>query len=221
MTLIAAFKCINGYVICADSQDTVGGRRAPVVKVNPFTAGNFQIAAGGSGENGELIDSFVRCLEENLSESSIRTLSELAPFIRRELLDFRREEAAYYSRKDLQMQFIVAARSIDPPNVQVWRTAAARLIPVNTYALVGWDEELYRHIAKRLHSPTMSFGQGIFIVLYLFSIAEKTSNYIIRPFSVVFANEDSIDLRKEEDVDRWTREMDSFSKTNEIGRAHV
>jgi hypothetical protein len=34
VTLIAGFKCVDGYVICSDSQETVGDLRAPADKLS-------------------------------------------------------------------------------------------------------------------------------------------------------------------------------------------
>ena len=65
MTLIAAFRCHEGVVICADSQETIGDWRAPVKKIIHKDVGEYQVAVGGAGDDGALIDVFVqRFIEE-------------------------------------------------------------------------------------------------------------------------------------------------------------
>ncbi len=149
MTLIAAFKCSDGFVVCADSQETVGYHRVSRQKIVPKKLGNFEIAIGGSG-NGSLIDAIVHRIETKLeSLADIRTLPQLKVMVRKELLDARRNDARLYPKEDRDVGFLVCARSLEAPAVEVWRTAASQLIPVQDYCLVGWAEELYEHAAKR------------------------------------------------------------------------
>lgn len=52
MTLIAGFRCTDGAVICADSQETAGEWRVNVHKLVPFDAGNSQVGIAGTGLDG-------------------------------------------------------------------------------------------------------------------------------------------------------------------------
>ena len=81
MTLIACFKCSDGVVLCADSQETVGEYRFSRQKLVPFLAGNFELAIAGSGNDGDLIDSFVQRLQNNLTDFQGTTLGDLRKFI--------------------------------------------------------------------------------------------------------------------------------------------
>src|SRR5271166_2859033 len=82
VTLIAAFKCSDGYVLCADTQATVGLYRVTRQKLATTTCGNFQIAIAGSGNNGNLIDTFVERLQDNLRDNNrVWELGELKKFI--------------------------------------------------------------------------------------------------------------------------------------------
>ena len=57
MTLISAWRCNEGYVLCADSQETVADYRATVQKITPLAMGNYQVIVAGSGA-ADLIESF-------------------------------------------------------------------------------------------------------------------------------------------------------------------
>src|SRR6266404_1434242 len=65
VTLIAAFKCLEGVVICADSQETLSvitpdgpaDYRCQVTKIRPEIAGQYYVVGGGAGD-GDLIEAF-------------------------------------------------------------------------------------------------------------------------------------------------------------------
>jgi hypothetical protein len=213
MTLIAAFKCINGYAICADTQETVDGYyRVSVEKLKPKKCGNFQIAIAGSGVS-RLIDDCARGLEKSIENTSITSLIQLEDLIRRKLESFNNKKFICYLPIEERPIFIIAARSFDPPLVQIWKTEISELTPISDDpTLIGWDEKIYIHIAQRLHSPTMSIEQGMFVGLYLLNIAEETSNSIRRPFTVLLANANNLDLQQTDDVERWRERVESFRK---------
>src|SRR5208282_2748791 len=74
VTLIAAFRCKHGIVMCADSQETVNDDyRVEVSKIKPETVGKFQIAIGGSGYIADLIDGFAARVKDALSKSNDTT----------------------------------------------------------------------------------------------------------------------------------------------------
>jgi len=63
MTLVAAFRCDEGVVVCADSQETVAldihsQYRVRVTKIKPQDAGEYEIVIGGEGNSGPLVDRF-------------------------------------------------------------------------------------------------------------------------------------------------------------------
>src|SRR5690348_8012987 len=64
VTLIAAFRCLEGVVICADSQETSDYRRGHVNKVARLDGERYQAVIAGAGEWGVLVDG----LAENLIE---------------------------------------------------------------------------------------------------------------------------------------------------------
>lgn len=201
MTMIAALKCSDGFVLCSDSQETVGGYRVSRQKLTPFYCGNFELAVAGSGNNGALIDSFAQRLQDNLGVASVQSLAELRSFIRKELLDFIKNEAAGYSRKDKDMHFIIGARSLVPPESDAWVTSASRLTPIDSYSMIGWEDYRYEDVLNRLYRPNIPIGQGIFLGLHLMSLAEQTSNFIKAPVTVVTIKDHEFRLIPQTQVD--------------------
>ncbi len=212
MTLIAAFKCSDGYVVCADSQETVGYRRVSRQKITPKKLGNFELAIGGSGDNGPLIDAVVHQIESKIESSAdINKLPELRTLIHNELLNARKNDAQLYPRKYRDVRFVVCASSLSPPAVEVWHTAASQLIPVEEYCLVGWDEELYEHAARRLYSAGMPITQALLLGMYLLELAENTSNYVRGPTTVVVARDNGLWLEKADRVAALTERIKLFT----------
>src|SRR6266404_4420638 len=62
MTLIAAFRCSEGAVLCADTMESVEGFRMPVHKLETQDCRNYWLAIAGAG-NSDLIDGFAYALE--------------------------------------------------------------------------------------------------------------------------------------------------------------
>jgi hypothetical protein len=213
VSLFVVVKCAEGFAICADSQETVNEVRVSVQKIIPRKCGNFQLAVGGVGDLGELVDSFVRQLEANVSDSSLSTLKELEKFCNKELSDFRKAEAAIYPRRILRrMEFVIAATALPEKAVQVWRTAASRLIPVEDNALIGWQPELYKQIAGRLYRPNMPLVQGIFFGLHLLTLADDTSTFVGSPFTVIIARENGLWLDKKHNINNMLSRLSVFSE---------
>ncbi|MGD0860939.1 MAG: hypothetical protein ABR912_16720 [Terracidiphilus sp.] len=187
MTLIAGSKCQDGYVICADSQETVGSFRVSRLKLAPWKAGNFEIAMAGSGNNGELIDAFEERLKSALSGNQIETLDALKELIHVELLDFQKNEASTYPKRERQMRYIIGATSISTSTCNVWTTRSSRLIEIDKYDLIGFEDERYKFAADGFlrASKGITIAQGIFLGLYVMWLAEQTSNYVKAPVAVV------------------------------------
>src|SRR5258708_37768235 len=65
MTYIAAFPCKEGFVLCADTQETVVDHKYYVEKLSVAGDGVYPIAIGGAG-SGELIDALAQEITEDL-----------------------------------------------------------------------------------------------------------------------------------------------------------
>jgi 20S proteasome alpha/beta subunit len=193
VTLIAAFRCQWGAVICADTQETAGQYRVSVDKIAPSEVGEYELVIGGAGNSGGLIDdfteNFARSVESwpaGLSEQDIRLK------IRRALFEFHRDEVAYFpaAPDDKRLEFIICIQpnlkkkiggTIDYnnlPNPFLWRTDGTSLVTVRDYALLGFEDAIYKHEVKRLYTPQIAMAQAVMLCVNLLSMAKATSNYI-------------------------------------------
>jgi hypothetical protein len=213
MTMIAGWRCRDGIVIHADSQETdPAGYRVAVQKINPERMGRFDVVIAGSGI-GELIDSFVQRISDRMQNESAVALADFKKIFEHELRDFTTSEAAAYpgSKRSKHLTFVAGASSTDTGECELWTTKAGRLRPVPAYELIGWSTSLYEHIAGRFYTPAMPMSQAVLTGVYLLSIAEETCNYIKGPFSVATITPSGICMANQSYITDMTRRLREFS----------
>lgn len=215
MTLIAAFRCYEGVVLCADQQETVGGIRVAVNKIKPQDCCNYQLAFAGSG-NGDLIDGFADALRldvaqwpSQLDENTIRGN------IRNLLLDFHENEIALYPadiRSDNLNHCLVCIKPKGSPDIFLWELRGSVIVPVNDYALLGHDVAIYKHEIKKLYRRKPHGLRAVLIGIHLFSLAKETSNYVGGPTDVIFVRDSGMWPEQEQRIRKLTEHMETFNR---------
>ena len=204
-------------MICSDSQETAGSHnqyRVDRKKLIPKRCGNFDIAAAGSGNNGELIDACTQRLHDNITSANIRTLPELKKFIEQDLLDFRKNEASDYSRSDKDMAFIIGARSVDPPACTAWLSSASRLTEITESAITGHEDYRYDYLLDNLYRSDLTLARGVFLGLHVMGIAEQTSNCIKAPVTVVTVKAGRLGEETQATIDQLVLRVKLFAGSN-------
>ena len=187
MTLIAAFRCAEGVVLCADSQETIGDYRVHVDKIAPISLGAYQAVIGGAG-HGQLVDGFAERVSEEMQtwKAGLQQRAIKAK-IATLLLDYYRNEVAAdpSSPEDKQMRFLFCVRDPRSGRVYLWHSMSSSVITVDRYSLIGWDEAIYKHEVKRLYHENAPALRCILLGVHLFSLGKATSNYIGGPTQIV------------------------------------
>jgi len=214
VTLIAAFRCDNAAVICADSQETVGDYRVTVDKIKPQDAGRYELVIGGAGASGPLLDRFmldvvhaVQNWPENLASDKIES----------RLVDlFRTFHLAYISISTYQSEdfaFIVCIRSKTSHQISLWQLRDIAVLPITSYSLIGWDESLYHHEVQWLFQSRSWINHAVMMGIRLFVMAEATSNYIKGPLQLIVVDEDKgMRVYDQADVKELQRRVEPFNK---------
>ncbi len=194
MTLIAGFKSSDGYVLCADSQETVeiGTKRkkeeyrVTSQKITPERFGNFDLAIAGAGD-GDVIEAFIQRLRDNMLGMQITSLIALKEYLQHEIRDFQNTETGGYSKSEKRFSLLIGAHSCDDNSCALWRSRIARLTSINGCALIGFEDARYIDAMESLYPKdgSATTAQCIFLGLYLLWLAANTSNYIRDPISVV------------------------------------
>jgi hypothetical protein len=202
MTLIAAFKCYEGILFCADSQETLGnpapegweGYRCQVDKIEPNFDGQYHWVAGGAG-SADLVDGFTDRLKDEISTWREKyDTPTLKQKLREIVIDYNQNEAAVAWLNGDAIDFLVALRHVDAGSDPVLFKTGQSVREVRDFALIGWDEGIYKHFARRLYKHRAgekktrhlnSANRALMVGTYLMMLGRNTSNNIGPPTVVV------------------------------------
>jgi hypothetical protein len=193
MTLITAWRTRNAIVVHADSQETVGDYRATVKKIIPVTMGQFSVIAIGTGQPGNLLDSFLTRLARAVT-GKINSIHEFGSTVETVLLSFYKSDVSLCPYPGKSAGFLIGACHASSKQYEAWVTEniTIRKLRDDEPELLGWDEPLYRHTAKRFFSMGMSTAQAVLAGVYVMTVAGSTSNYIRDPFNVAIIRDTGI-----------------------------
>lgn len=190
MTLIAAFRCEEGAVLCADQQETVGGVRVTVNKLRPQECGHYTLAAAGSG-NGDLIEGFIESYARAVKDWPAGLDEAMARQASREfLLDFHANEVSVYpGDADSKLNhFLICIKPVNSPDIFLWEFRGSVVVSVKDYTLIGIGEAIYKHELKKLYRGKPRGLQAVLLGVHLFSMAKQTSNYVGGPTDIIFVS---------------------------------
>jgi len=215
MTLIVGIKCDDGYVVCADSQETVplaDGTEARVTcqKLVPIPVGKLAVSIAGSGD-ANLIDAFVERLRVGYAASEISSLDACRTVIQDELTAFKKEKRLRRTGGQDPFSFLIGAQSKQDRRCILWRTAAGDLIEVQRYALVGYEDTRYDYAARNLFRGGMPLSQGVFLGLYIMWLGQHTSNYIHAPITVAILKDNGIQFEDQKKIDSIDQKVRLFT----------
>ena len=204
VTLIAAFQCSGGAVLCADTMETnVEGFRMPVHKLEAKECKDYWLAIAGSG-NSDLIDGFAYALKQHVSGWK----PQLDPnVVGQNILDllheFHRNEVALYpteDQDDKRNNFLVCVKPIGKIGFSMWELRGSTIKPVTDYSLMGIGSTLYSHELRRLYDANNVFRYGkvtrfgrraaLLLGIHLFALAKGTSTFIGGDTEAIFVHDD-------------------------------
>lgn len=214
MTLIAGFRCTDGYVICADSEITAqddAGNKTHVSrqKLLPITLGTVQVAIAGAGD-GDLIEAFVARLEKNLKGTSVVQLDSIRLLICDQIKAFAKEKKIPPRRIPDYLRFLIAVHS---PGIgsDVWKAITGDPVDVNGYALIGYEDTRYDYAVKNLYHLGMPLSQGVFLALYVMWIAEQTTPHVKAPITVAIVKSGGIFFEEQPKIDAMNQRVRTFT----------
>jgi hypothetical protein len=196
MTLIAAFRCHDSVIICADSQETVeSGYHKPVEKLRPWDAGEYQVVVAGAGSHGALVDGFTRIFVDEVRRweadlDASQTMNKINDI----LLNYHINQLAAFQAppEEKRIDFVIAVRCKSDGKIFLWETGGPNVVDsIDTYKLVGWEDYLYDHEVNRLYRENATPLRSVMLGVHLFRLAKETSNYIGGPTQIIFMRDTS------------------------------
>ncbi|MDX6500316.1 MAG: hypothetical protein QOG23_3576 [Blastocatellia bacterium] len=218
VTLIAAFKCDQGVVICADTKETIsiphqGEYRVRVTKIKPQSAGEYDIVIGGAGD-AHLVDGFSRKLvseiagwQPSLDDESIETrITSLA-------MDYHSTHVAlaYHGHPPDPLNFLLCIKRKNDPNILLWELRDTVIIPTEGYSLLGWEEAIYEYEVKWLYREGLRISQAALLGIRLFAMAKETSNYIGGDTQLIVVTASGMEAVDQEQVNTLEDRVETFN----------
>jgi hypothetical protein len=213
VTLICAWRTPEAIVVHADSQETIGYHRATVKKIVPETMGQFSVIAVGAGQPGELLDSFSTRLTRAIT-ASISSVDEFASRVEATLQEFYAVDVDLCPDIEKSVKFLIGVCHIPSKQYQAWVTEHITLRPLrdDEPELLGWDEPLYRNVAKQLFASGISTAQAVLAGVNTMGIAEATSNYVHRPFKVAIIRDNGIWMEPDDYVSEMSERLQEYEQ---------
>jgi hypothetical protein len=227
VTLIAAFNCSDGVLLCADSQETLGNPtpegwqnyRCRVDKLQPRVDGYYQWVAGGAGD-GDLVDGFTDRLKDDIAGwRDNLSRSEVKDELRRSLLDYRRNEVAASGFADDTLEFLICVKGKTGDPFLFKADKAIRWI--DEWEIIGWDEGIYRHDIQRHYKSAQSTSFSMLLGAHVLLLAKATSNTVGGPTKIVVGNDAGLRAISESNVEELERRIAQFDSALDALRLRI
>jgi hypothetical protein len=182
VTIAAGFKASDGFVLCADTQESGSAfkRRVPKLEIrpNPETAtGKEQckIIVTGAGSS-SFVDSLIEEIWKGAKRASESKLDEVTGRITAALIEHYRKIWSIYP-KQTNPQLLPTADLM----FAVWTKEGSGLYlargfdvnPVLSYGAVGCGDELAQYVCEPMILPQMNTRQVLFLAIYMLEQVKK------------------------------------------------
>lgn len=181
MTLIAAFRCYGGAILCADTLEVSSdGTQAFVRKIEPKDSGEYELAVAGAG-NATLIDGFVEALRRDARTWKAQQDEDvIGGLIRNVVMEYHDNEVRLWPEPDDRMNhFIVCAKPKGKWGLFLWEIAGTVVLPIGDYSLLGYMSGAYKHEIRKLYHKDLPMQTALILGIHLFSLAKGMTSQII------------------------------------------
>ncbi len=176
MTIGAAFKCGEGIVLCADSQETIGELKIDVPKLlirpsNGSDNDNIRTVFVGAG-SGPLIDKLADELWKAAKQSGGESLSDAIGSMQDCLLEWHRKIiSAYTPQRKPEAELLIGICCKD--GFGLYKSVGPIINKVESYEIVGIGEILGKYLSDQTYRHAGSLYELTMIGLYVVANANK------------------------------------------------
>jgi len=154
MTIAAGFVCIDGIVMCADSQESEGDYKFPVEKLVTSERDYYQLAIAGAGI-GPLVDMAVGRIIRAFDLNCPKTYYTAEDRISEVLSSLYEKEFALFpvvKNEYRTIDLLVGIKLQGIPKAVLYKTSATSISEVKDYAVVGSGRAVEYQIHKLWHT---------------------------------------------------------------------
>src|SRR5258708_3371142 len=170
VTILAAFKCSDGVVLCADTQETVEYTKTHVPQLRFFPSGHQKdpsddlvVGFAGAGNSGPFIDKVV---ERDWGDAQIATCFEEACIaIDESIKNSHREYGEIYQPGYLPSVRLIYGVTMEGKS-KLFSSDGPVVCERDTYDSHGTGDTLAKFIAAQMFSPLLELSQLVILAAY-------------------------------------------------------
>jgi hypothetical protein len=180
VTIAAGFKCSDGFVLCADTQESGQAfkRRVPKLEMRPKAPAETDICrmvVTGAGSS-SFVDSLIEEMWSAANGAKESRLDEVSGRVKNALIEHYRKIWSIYP-KQTNPQLLPSASLI----FAIWTRNGSELFlardhdinPISTYGAVGCGDELAQYICEPLFVSQLNTRQVTLLAIYMLEQVKK------------------------------------------------
>lgn len=204
MTYIAAFPCREGYVLCADTLETVGNEKQYVEKLAVFGEEEirYPFCIGGAG-TGEIIDALTQEISERLLKSKPQGCKAVSDEIKAAVADVYANDVPVMALKKQHKtaELLIAVNSrIGDTEFCLFNVKGRRVYKVER-GIIGYATAANQNLLKRFHNPAMPMSQAVMLAVFLVSQSKLTDEGVDGETRVAIVSQFDAKLEESEYVE--------------------
>ena len=173
MTYIAAFHCLGGIAMCADTQESVEEYKSYTEKIAIVEDLSYPLAVGGAGFS-DLIDCLTAEIIERAAAQKPATKADLKKMLRDAIAHVYETDVPtlVMGRQFRTPELVIAAKTGE--GFCIFTTKGKRVLAEAARAIIGYGTVSNFELLKRLHKPSLPMQQAVMLAVYLTSQSIKT-----------------------------------------------
>lgn len=216
MTLITAFRCVDGLLVAADREEASGGSKRSVPKINFFIGDGGWATVVASAGNAATADVAIARIGERLEGMDSSTLKKERDIILKEVLTGTYKDYIWRNpdreRDQLDFSLIVAMNFIHSEEQFLYRTAGIVPQPMANHVCVGAGDELANYLADRLYKPQIKYRELMLLTTFIFREAKRSVRDVGQGTDLCFIFKGAgLSMTGGKVVEQLERDLPSFS----------
>lgn len=185
MTYINAFRCRDGVVMSADTEESWADYKNYVEKLSIIEDRSYPLAIGGAGI-ADLIEPMVQEVLEKASERKPSTANELAALLKEAIEVVYNLDLPWLAVKKQERtpEFLIAAKPAGEGPC-IFRIKGRRLFRVRDLHIIGYGNPVNFALMKRMFRDNLPMQQAVMLAVYLVSQSKKLDDGVGGDTSVV------------------------------------
>ena len=211
MTYISAFRCIDGLVMCADTQENWGDYKQYVEKLRIVEDQRYPLALGGAGIR-DLIEPIMDEISERVIDSQPKTSAELLIVLKKAVETVYRDDLPWLvvKKQERTPEFLVCAKpSHDDYCIFAIRGRRVHSKPLEK-AIIGYGTPANYQFLQRMYRSNLPMQQAVMLAVYLTSLSKQIDEGVGGDTSIAVVMEDGAWVDDPEYIKKFEQMANEF-----------